>query len=173
MEYKNESLVLSLRNKGNFRIMKTILIVCLAIVAFGCKSTKNVAAADNLSKDTVQKNENDVIAASIGRIDQASDPISISAVRVEGNKMLIDVSYGGGCEDHQFQVIGSPMISKSLPPIRAIQLVHVANGDKCKMNVMKTLEVDLKELSYKQEAGSKIYLTLGGWSQQIEYTYEK
>jgi hypothetical protein len=172
MEYKNESLVLSLRNKGNFRIMKTILIVCLTIAAFGCKSTKNVASAENPSKDTVQKNENVVIAASIGRIDQASDPISISDVRIEGNKMLIDVSYGGGCAEHQFQVIGSPMISKSLPPIRSIQLVHVANGDKCKMNVMKTLEVDLKELSYKQEAGSKIYLTLGGWSQQIEYTFE-
>lgn len=153
--------------------MKTILIACLTIVTFGCKSTQNVVVADNPSTDTVQKNENVAIAASIGRLDQASDPISISNVRVEGNKMLIDVSYGGGCEEHQFQVIGSPMISKSLPPIRSIQLVHTANGDKCKMNVMKTLEVDLKELSYKQEAGSKIYLTLDGWSQQIEYTYEK
>jgi hypothetical protein len=153
--------------------MKTILIVCLTIVAFGCKSTKNVALSENPSKDTVQKNENVVIAASIGRIDQASDPISISNLRIQGNKMLIDVSYGGGCEDHQFQVIGSPMISKSLPPVRAIQLVHVANGDKCKMNVMKTLEVDISDFAYKKENGSEIYLTLSGWSQQIEYTYEK
>ncbi|MEN9999508.1 MAG: hypothetical protein RI922_2498 [Bacteroidota bacterium] len=153
--------------------MKTILIVCLTIVAFGCKSTKHVASAENPSKDTVQKNENVVIAASIGRIDQASDPISISDVRIDGNKMLIDVSYGGGCEEHQFQVIGSPLISKSLPPIRSIQLVHAANGDKCKMNVIKTLEVELKELAFKQEAGSKIYLTLGGWNQQIQYLYEK
>lgn len=173
MEYKNESLVLSLRNKGNFRIMKTILIVCLTMLAFGCKSTKNVASVGNPSKDTVQKNENVVIAATIGRIDQASDPISISDVRIEGNKMLIDVSYGGGCEEHQFQVIGSPIISKSLPPIRSIQLVHSANGDKCKMNIIKTLEINISEFAYKKENGSKIYLTLSGWSQQIEYTYEK
>jgi hypothetical protein len=152
--------------------MKTFIIICLTILAVGCKSSKNVVVTDLPPKDTVQKNENVAIAASIGRIDQASDPISISDVRIEGNKMLINVSYGGGCEEHNFQVIGSPMISKSLPPVRAIQLVHVANGDKCKMNVMKTLEVDLKELAYKQEAGSKIYLTLGGWSQQIEYTFE-
>ncbi len=171
MQDKNESLVLSLRNKGKLRSMKTILIVCVALVAFGCKSTKNVSVND-IPTDSAQKNETIAISASIGRIDQASDPISISDVRVKGNKMLIDVSYGGGCEDHQFQLIGSPMISKSLPPIRAIQLVHFANSDKCKMNVIKTLEVDLKELSYKQEAGSKIYLTLGGWNQQIEYTFE-
>lgn len=151
--------------------MKTILIVCLAFIAFGCKSTKNVAINDT-PIETEQKNETISISASIGRIDQASDPISISDVRVKGNKMLIDVSYSGGCEKHQFQLIGSTMISKSMPPIRAIQLVHTANGDKCKMNVFKTLEVDLKELSHKQEAGSKIYLTLGGWNQQIEYTYE-
>ena len=87
--------------------------------------------------------------------------------------MLIDVSYGGGCEDHQFQVIGSPMISKSLPPVRPIQLVHNANGDKCKMNVTKTLEIDISEFTYKKEKGSEIYLTLGGWNQQIAYTYEK
>ncbi len=152
--------------------MKTILIVCISIVAFGCKSTKNAVESDQSSKGTIQNNENVMITASIGRVDQASDPLSISDVRVKGNKLLIDVTYGGGCEEHQFQVIGSPMISKSLPPIRSIQLVHAANGDKCKMNVIKTLEVDLKELAYKQEAGSKIYLTLGGWNQQIEYVYE-
>lgn len=152
--------------------MKTFIIVCLTLLAVGCNSSKNVVVSDHTPKDTVQKNENVLIAATIGRIDQASDPISISDVRVIGNKMLIDISYGGGCEEHQFQLIGSPMISKSLPPIRAIQLVHIANADKCKMNVLKTLEVDLKELAYKQEAGSKIYLTLGGWSQQIEYTFE-
>ncbi len=151
--------------------MKTILFVALSMLVFGCNSAKNAVESDQSSIGTIQNDENVMVTASIGRVDQASDPLSISDVRVKGNKLLIDVSYGGGCQEHQFQVIGSAMISKSLPPVRSIQLVHTANGDKCKMNVSKTLEVDLKELAYKQDAGSKIYLTLGGWSQQIEYVY--
>ncbi len=152
--------------------MKSFIAICLTVLVVGCKSTKDVSS-ENSPKDTNHKNENVIIVASIGRIDQASDPISISDVRAIGNKLLIDVSFGGGCEDHQFNLIGSPTISKSLPPIRLIQLVHVANGDKCKMNVTKTIEIDISELAYKKENGNKILLSLSGWNQQIEYTYEK
>lgn len=124
------------------------------------------------SNDLNQTSENIRITASVGRIEQATDPVSISEVRVKGNKMFIDVSYGGGCKDHQFQLIGSAIISKSIPPLRSIQLVHISNGDLCKMHVVKTLEIDISELAYKKENGNKIYLTLGGWDAQIEYSYE-
>lgn len=152
--------------------MRSILFVLLSILVLSCNSSKNAIESGQSSKANSENDEHVMITASIGRVDQASDLISISDVRVKGNKMLIDVNYSGGCEVHQFQLIGSAMISKSLPPIRAIQLVHTANNDKCKMLVNKTLEVDLKELAFKHEAGSKIYLTLGGWNQQIEYIYE-
>lgn len=152
--------------------MRTILFVTLSMLVFGCNSAKNAVESDQSSKGTIQNDENVMITASIGRVDQASDPLSISDVRVKGNKLLIDVTYGGGCQEHQFQVIGSAMISKSLPPVRSIQLVHTSNDDMCKMNVMKTLEIDISEFAYKKENGSEIYLTLSGWSQQIEYVYE-
>ncbi len=127
---------------------------------------------NQLANALKQTSENISITASVGRIEQASDFVTITDVRLKGNKMQIDVNYGGGCKNHHFQVIGSPLISKSLPPKRAIQLVHDANGDNCKMIIMKTLELDLKELAFKQEAGNIIYLTLGGWNQQIEYKFE-
>jgi hypothetical protein len=69
-------------------------------------------------------------------------------------------------------LIGSSIITKSLPPIRSIQLVHHANGDNCKMNLTKRIEVDIKDLSYKKEVGSKILFNLNGWETQIIFTYE-
>lgn len=116
--------------------------------------------------------ETKMITATIGETNQTSDSYSISDIKVKGNTMLIDISYSGGCEKHQFEMTGSQNIAKSLPPIRAIQLVHKANGDSCKKMVMETIEVDIKELAYKKEAGSTIYLTIEGWKDKVEYTFE-
>lgn len=152
--------------------MKTILFICLTILVFGCQSTKKCVSGNQSSNTLNQTNDIIRITASVGRIDQASDPFSISNVLVKENKLFIDVTYAGGCENHQFQLIGSSILTKSLPPIRSIQLVHHANGDNCKMNLTKRIEVDIKELSYKKEVGSKILFNLNGWETQIIYTYE-
>jgi hypothetical protein len=152
--------------------MKTILYICLTILVFGCKSTKKCVPDNQSSNSFSQTNEIIRITASVGRIEQASDSFSISNVLIKENKLFIDVTYAGGCEDHQFQLIGSSILTKSLPPIRSIQLVHNANGDNCKMNLTKRIEVDIKELSYKKEVDSKILFNLNGWKTQIIYTYE-
>ena len=86
--------------------------------------------------------------------------------------MYIDLTYGGGCKDHEFQLIGSLAIAKSYPPIRGIQLVHKANEDNCRALVRKRLEVNIEEIAYQQEEGSEIYLSLEGWKERIKYTYQ-
>ena len=146
--------------------MKIILIFSLILATAGCRTQKN------LSKDNDANCTSNMIIATIGEINVKSDPHTISAIRVSGNKLFINITYSGGCEKHEFQVKGSPMIAKSLPPIRAIQLVHHSNGDACKKLIEQTLEVDISALAYKQEAGSKIFLTLDGWKERIEYTFE-
>ena len=118
------------------------------------------------------KNSTTMIKAKIGEINLASDAITIADVKVKGNILLIDISYSGGCKDHSFEMIGSKMIAKSLPPVRAIQLIHHANNDQCKKMILQTLEVDLKDLAYEQKVGSKIFLTIDGWKERIEYTFE-
>lgn len=149
--------------------MKTSILFSLVAVLLSC-GTKKSLTTETSTKQT--ENINPMITATIGEINVPSDHVSISDIRVQENKLLIDVNYSGGCEEHIFQIVGSPMIAKSLPPIRAVQLVHNANGDKCKMMVMKTLEVDIKALAYQQEPGSTIFLTLDGWKERIEYTFE-
>lgn len=150
--------------------MKVILFLFFSILLFGCKTNEQVvqepASTQVTSDGPIQ------LKASIGRLDQASDAISIQEVKITGNKMILTVSYGGGCSEHTFQLIGSTAISKSMPPIRSIQLVHNANGDKCKMNITKNIEIDITDLAYQQKKESKIMLSLEGWKTQLEYTYE-
>ena len=97
--------------------------------------------------------------------------VDIVDVKVSGNIMTLKVGYAGGCKNHEFSIIGSQMISKSLPPIRNIQLVHNSNDDNCKNYVTQTLSVDIRNFAYKKVIGSNIILKLNGWKDQIIYTY--
>lgn len=147
--------------------MRLFPILIFAVLVSACGLHKN-----NSNSDSGQTNSNIMLTATIGEVNVASDPVSISDIRVQGNTMFIDVSYSGGCKEHVFLLTGSSMIAKSLPPIRHIQLVHESNDDMCKKMVMQTLEIDIKALAYQQEKGSKIFLTIDGWKDRIEYTYE-
>lgn len=156
--------------------MKIILFLALSSVFFACGAKKD--ATNTTKKEQVSINRPDLetmqIKATVGKQAATSDPImSIDFVEVKGNTLIIDLTYGGGCKDHQFEVIGSEAIAKSLPPIRGIQLVHHANEDNCRAIVKKRLEVDITDLAYLKEKDSEIYLALDGWDQKILYKYKK
>ncbi len=145
--------------------MKFLFLLGITLLALGCKSTEK---SINQTAETSRLK----VVAKLGEINATSDPIEITAVRIKGNTMFIDLNYSGGCEDHTFEVIGSEMISKSLPPIRSVQLIHSAKGDQCKKLVEETLIVDISKLAYKQENGSKIFLLVNDLKNRIEYTFE-
>ena len=145
--------------------MKYLFLLSLALFTFGCKTAKD--SAHQTPEISRLK-----ITAALGAINVPSDPIEITAVRVEGNTMFIDLNYTGGCEEHTFSVVGSEMISKSLPPIRSVQLIHSAKGDQCKKIVEETLIVNISKLAYKQEQGSTIFLLVNDLKNRIEYTFE-
>ena len=159
-------MVLSLLLKRKKYGMKNIVIFCLLLATVGCKTQKNH------EKSKITDTLKTMLTAEIGKINAPSDAVVIKSVRVEGNKLFLDIQYSGGCEEHAFQFIGSPVIAKSLPPIRAVQLVHAANGDACKKLIEQTLEIDISALAYKKEIESKIFLNLQGWAERIAYTFE-
>lgn len=148
--------------------MKILLSLVIAFSLMACKTKKNAMTDSNsIQKDAIQ------LVAEIGTTKDVSAPVEISGCKIEGNKMYLSVSYSGGCQEHSFKLIGSPNISKSLPPIRAIQLFHTDNGDSCRELISKIIEVDLTALAYKQEDGSVIHLTLEGWEEKLTYTFTK
>jgi hypothetical protein len=129
------------------------------------------AQKNNASQISQEKMENIILYATIGDHNQKGDPITIRDVKLEGNILTLSVTYSGGCSKHVFSLIGSTNISKSLPPRRAVSLIHQAQGDQCKKAVMEDLVFDLSELAYKKENGSKIWLDIEGWKQAIDYTF--
>ena len=113
----------------------------------------------------------ELLVAQIGK-SAVSESFTIQEASINGNVLRVTVSYIGGCEEHQFELIGNPNIAKSLPPIRSIELVHKSNGDACKEKMEETLLINISNLAHKQEAGSVIKLNLSGWKEQLIYTYQ-
>lgn len=156
--------------------MKVAPFILAGLIAFACGTKKNAEDGEVRSgkNDTTPVTKDIVkVTAAIGEFEKTSDPVKIDTVEVRGNILYIDITYSGGCEEHQFEVIGSPMIAKSMPPIRAIQLVHRANGDTCREQKSVKLEVYIDDLAYQQEVGSEIYLNLEGWKERIYYKYAR
>lgn len=160
--------------------MKIIFILSILVFA-SCKTAKNTSAKNDETKIEQSNTEGGIverkhepiqIKAEIGRIErEQTTGVQIIKSRIEGNTLYLKVGYSGGCTKHVFKVVGNPMISKSLPPIRSVELVHLNNGDTCREYIEQQLIIDLSELAYEKETGSKIKLQFSGIEEMILYTF--
>lgn len=163
--------------------MKLFISIPLIILLFSCGNSKKVSEeiidtskaqteTNPTTKPPEMKPERNVkLKAFIGDVKE-TDAFSIESAVITGNTLLMTITYSGGCADHQFEFIGSPAIQKSMPPIRAVRLVHNANDDACRSVVTRIIEVDLQDIAYQQRAGSELMLHLEGFKTKLKYTFE-
>jgi UDP-glucose 6-dehydrogenase len=148
--------------------MKYLLLFIALPILFACKTPK-----DATTKKDQKANEMTEITAKLGDITTFSDPIDIIEAKIEGNYLLLKVGYGGGCEEHTFELIGSTEIAKSMPPIRSIKLIHKANNDRCKAYMYENIKINISELSDRKIDGSTIILKGEQFKEKMSYTFIK
>lgn len=139
--------------------MKKIIIVSsLLIIAIACGNSKNMSKKNNVIVQPVTLT-NDF--SSYAR--ESSETQIINAVVLDST-LTLNVSYNGGCKDHNFQLLGSKMIQKSLPPIRNLMLIHNANNDDCRELIERELKFNISDFKYPQ---GDIMLALQGYKPKI------
>lgn len=75
------------------------------------------------------------------------DFVAIEAAGLKGDKLIIDVIYGGGCvPQHSFQLNWDGALLKSNPAQVVLELSHNANGDPCRALLRERLQFDLSVL---------------------------
>lgn len=93
---------------------------------------------------------------------------------VSGDTLSIDVSYGGGCETHDFQICWDGLFLESEPVQVGLEVWHDAHGDACEAEISETLTFDLSPLKqawqdgYQQESGTITIHTEAG---SVTYTF--
>ena len=140
---------------GQFRNGWTGLLLALALplLVASCQRTATVEDSQSASKEAQFSSS-------------ASDPFDLLGARIEGDSMMIDVRYGGGCKEHVFALDAGPML-KSLPPKQLLSISHDANGDNCRALITKTIAIDL--VAYRRSPRGITVIVLEG--QELIYEY--
>ncbi len=70
----------------------------------------------------------------------------VESVKLNGDFLIFNIVYEGGCKPHSFRLIGDSLILKSKPPQTNLYLLHENNGDKCTEKIKKELIFDVSRL---------------------------
>ena len=103
------------------------------------------------------------------------DPVTINNVKNCDNILHVNVSYSGGCKEHEFQLIASSFM-ESEPVQVNVLLSHEDNDDPCEMWITENLDFNLVPLkkswqhSYQERSGT-IVMNIEGWEESIYYEF--
>jgi hypothetical protein len=122
--------------------MKTQLIILLAVVnIFATCAAKKKSAKNTSDKYTEVK---EVIVDQNFNLPENNADFSIDEMKIDGDILLIDVSYSGGCKDHDFKAYFNGMYIKTSPMKAKVFIVHTNNDDNCRALIKQTLRFNLK-----------------------------
>jgi hypothetical protein len=97
------------------------------------------------------------------------DPFRIKSMQQVGEYLLVDVSYSGGCEEHDFSLETTGKYTATYPPELEITLKHDNKGDGCRGIIDRKLWFDLRELKY--EGTNRVLLVVTNTNMTLEYNY--
>ena len=149
--------------------MRYLLPFILLFSACGAMKTSKVEKMTEIPapKAFIRQNET---------IDMGGELFQVQSVNIIGNRLHVIVKAHPMLGVEDFDLTGSPTISKSLPPIRTMRLdvkkIPLKKGDNAVAMLDQTLVFDITELAYKQEPGSEIYLQFEGAKERILYTFK-
>ena len=135
--------------------------------------------------DTPSKNDDcapghegecDTNALSVCGDGASDDPVTIVSGAIEGDTLVLEVSYGGGCEPHSFGGCWDGGFDLSHPPGAGLSLWHDANGDSCEAALEELIEISLvpMKLAYQDgdpEVSGPIIVNVEGLGETLEYSF--
>lgn len=140
----------------------TLPILLISLIAFACKNNGSHSSKKNKNIEYKEAK----IVSDFRPYEEKHTPLAIDTAFVKDSIMTIIVNYSGGCQTHEFDLIGSQFIQKSMPPQRGIRLINNANGDDCRELIHQTLYFNITDFQYP---GGQIHLNLDGYKHPLIY----
>ena len=148
------------------RYITLVLFVAFALLLVNCKKKKNAMFIDKESTPNEVMQEESKLEVLPLRIDgsitapEKNDPFEIISKKIEGDKLIMEVQYGGGCELHTFELLSNGAYMKSLPMKLNLWLTHNGRGDGCRAMLTNTITFDIS--SIKPKSGNELHLIING-----------
>ena len=83
------------------------------------------------------------------------EPFELLAVSFEGDVLLCEVRYPGGCAVHDFSASWWDGFRESAPAGADVGVVHEAGGDRCREAITETLRFDLVPMKAAYQEGQR------------------
>lgn len=153
------------------------LILCMTIgllLASSCKSTKSQPATESLDKnvETAAPAPQQTQPACKALVEKSTMPKSDLVDQVEasinGDCLDLNLTFGGGCNEHLFDLYWDGSFMKSFPPQVNLRLFHDKKGDACKAIVEQKASFDLKPIQNGGEVVINLYVD-GNETQTLTY----
>lgn len=154
---------------------KTLQIIAVAAIA-----ATGLAATECRVKTGPSQVEDEDVPVVVGDpFDVASwveDPYTIRDARVSGDQLVIDLSFSGGCEDHDFRLVRADAFMESNPVQLRLLLAHDGHDDACEALLQPTLTIDITSIrdawrqAYQLNSGT-VLLRLHDWDGELRYEF--
>jgi hypothetical protein len=143
-------------------MLKTIsYLFILTLVACGVSSTPmRTTAPANSQVIFIDSSVNHLVGV---------DPVKVKDAQQIGDFIVIDVSYSGGCEEHEFQLETRGDFTSTYPPEVDVTLKHNSNGDRCRGITDTKLWFDLTPIKY--DGTNRVILVLTNTDTTLDYNY--
>lgn len=146
-------------------VARTALLL-VALTATGCLVT-SAAPGDS---------DEDHVVVADGR-SWGDDPFEIGSVAIADDGLSVELSFGGGCEEHDFTLVIAAEFAESDPVQLRAEIAHNANNDPCEAYLTETRVFDLGLVraryrdSYGSGAGEVAILIKGAGGDSLLYTF--
>ena len=136
-----------------------ILIGTSLLFILGCMTNKT--KANHIAKQWS--------TAVVDSTEFASTTFTFKDVKIEGETLIANVQYSGGCGEHKFEMKKNGFLMKSLPPKQPIQIIHLSTVDHCRSLINEDLKFDIS--SFRGTPHGTTVLLLKNWTSDIIYSY--
>ena len=92
--------------------------------------------------------------------DYLMDSYTIDTAFIYGDFLKINISYGGGCEDHIFNLVHEFLFCGTPPVHVPLYLTHNSNNDLCEAALVQELCFDISELNNLCDDSSELFISL-------------
>ena len=74
-----------------------------------------------------------------------SDFVTLEALRVDGDELVLDISHSGGCGEHRYSMCWNGTFGTGIMPEAPMKFSHNTPGDPCEAMITKTLRFSLED----------------------------
>ena len=104
-------------------------------------------------------------------LEETGDSYQINSIERMGNCAWLNISFSGGCKEHDFELRSNGAIIKTNPLTAELGLWHNANDDFCEAWITKDIFFDLRPLQVENQTSINLLFLKDSDTENMLYTY--